>query len=124
MNNIKFRIRLKDKVDYQQVKMCIQLFDEKNGLLQFPIDLNKWDVLSIDKAIGFKDLYEKDIIEFKTFDNCWYRGVIQWGEFCYEVETTDGKAPILNLDPKVINFDSIKLLGNDYFDHELLEENN
>lgn len=62
--------------------------------------------------IDIRDLWEDDIIEFRTFDGVGYIGVIKWGEFCYEVETTDDKAPVLYLMPDVINFDTIKLLGN------------
>ena len=70
---------------------------------------------------GLHDLWEEDIIEFRTFDGMGYIGVIKWGEFCYEIETTDCIAPVLYLLPNVIVFESIKKLGNSFENPELLQ---
>jgi hypothetical protein len=56
---IKYRIRLESLVP--GVNGCViypYLNDTRNGLLQYPIDLTKWRILSIDKY--GKDIYEND----------------------------------------------------------------
>ena len=67
--NIKFRFRLKSKEDSKIITIYTELYnpDYFNDILQCPIDLNEWEVLSIDRFTGLKDrlsnsIYENDII--------------------------------------------------------------
>jgi hypothetical protein len=67
MREIKFRYRLRNKEDNQHIIVCVPLYSEQNGLMQFPIDLSVWEVLSVDRHTGFidkneKEIYEKDIL--------------------------------------------------------------
>jgi len=68
------------------------------------------------------DLWEDDVIEFRTFDGMGYIGVVKWGEFCYEVETTDDSAPVLYLLDDVIDFNSIVKKGDKWTTPELLND--
>jgi hypothetical protein len=61
MREIKFRYRLRNKEDNQHIIVCVPLYSEQNGLMQFPIDLSVWEVLSIDEYIGIKDIKDKEI---------------------------------------------------------------
>jgi len=84
-------------------------------------DLESDQLIGLRAANGDK-LWEQDVIEFCTFDFVGYRGVIVWDEFCYSVETTDSKAPVLYLLDDVIKFDSIVKIGNARTNPELIKE--
>lgn len=69
MREIKFRLRLKSKIDFGTMKegeiltMVAPVFDIKNGLAYFPIDTKVWELLSSDEFTGLKDKHNNDIFE-------------------------------------------------------------
>jgi len=78
--------------------------------------------LKLMQYTDIRDLWEDDVIEFRTFDGKGYIGVVKWGEFCYEVETTDDFAPVLYLLDDVIDFNSIVKKGDKWTTPELLND--
>jgi uncharacterized phage protein (TIGR01671 family) len=73
MRKIKFRFRLEDKKTKEILVVYTELYNLKysSDLIQYPIDLNTYDILSIDEYIGFndihlKEIYERDIVQFKV----------------------------------------------------------
>lgn len=122
MKDVKFRIRLKNKIDKQVITLCVPLFDEKNGLMQFPIDLNEWEVLSVDRYFNIDgiDLWENDIIEGKTLDHMGYIGKVVFEDGTFAVETTDSKAPILYITS--FQYNTIKRISSIWDNPELLED--
>lgn len=94
----KVRIRLERKSDpTDKVTICVKLFDEKNGLMNFPVDLETWNVLEINRGSGLKDnfgyeIYENDDIVYE------YNGssgkfsktatvIFHDGSFCFKDDT-------------------------------------
>jgi hypothetical protein len=61
---MKFRIRLEDKTTKKQVTIHVPLYNEMNGLMQFPVDLNVFTVLTIDRYSGKENIYENDVIDY------------------------------------------------------------
>ena len=83
MREIKYRLRLKARDTGEFLVMNVPLFDEGVGLMQYPVDLNEWEVLSIDEWTGLKDrngkeIYEKDVMESETYGG--ERMEVRWRE--------------------------------------------
>lgn len=97
MRQIQFRFRLKSKIDSELICVCIELYNEMNGLINFPIELDKWEILSIDQYTGINDINEKKIYEndnVKFIDSLYHKkrkisGVVgfQDGSFVIKSET-------------------------------------
>ncbi len=70
MREIEFRFRLKCKCTGKVLTVCIKLNDDKNGLIQYPIELQKWEILSIEQFTGLTDKNGKKIFEGDIIDSC------------------------------------------------------
>jgi len=100
MREIKFRFRLKLKIDVfgSYVKneihtFYIDLLDDKNGLISYPINLEIWEIVSCDQFIGLVDksrkyIYEGDILFHEYHDR---KTIIKWVDdyACFAGETVD-----------------------------------
>lgn len=77
MREFIFRYTLKDKEDASGVVVIAPLYNEKNGIMQFPIELDKWDVLGIDEWTGKCDKNDKKIFENdKVYDEYGNEGIV------------------------------------------------
>ena len=72
-----FKIRLENKKDKNICVMYCFLNNKNNGLLQFPINLYEWKILSIDNYIGIKDKKKK-----KIYENCIVEYIFPNGRIC------------------------------------------
>lgn len=86
--HLKYRFQLRMKLDswgsYKKDDIdffCISLLDEYNGLLYFPIELDKWEIVSCDAYSGLDDMNGKEIYCQDVISN-------SFGE--YKVEFDDG----------------------------------
>jgi hypothetical protein len=123
MREHKYRAWHKYGEDYRYPGM---IYDNKPG------DCFRWlamgqeieELMEYIGKINGIELYTNDIIEFRTFDGVGYIGYIEWDdeELCYAVSTTDSTAPYLLLLQNVINFESIRKLGNTFDNPELVED--
>jgi hypothetical protein len=65
VNNIKVKIDLRNRHNYQDIFIIVPLYDKQNGLINFPIDLEEWEVIDIYRFTCLYDknkneIYEKD----------------------------------------------------------------
>ena len=80
MKEINFRIHLKSKVDGEVIFIYVDIYNQMNGLMNFPVELDKWEVLKIDEYTGKRDqngnkAYYKDIIEYEG-----WKYVVEWDD--------------------------------------------
>lgn len=129
MRKIKFRFRLEDKITKEMIVTCAELYNPKysSDLMQYPINLKEFNVLSIDEYTGLRDknrmeIYEGDIIKYydymiKDYDVC----KIEWiSEFITYVakDRLDNDIFIQKIDER-----RIEIIGNIYENSNLLEVN-
>jgi hypothetical protein len=124
MREFKFKYRLKNKIDGQIITVIANLYNEFNGTMQYPIELDKWEVLSIDEWTGLKDkmenmICENDIVEV---DNCipQYQQVeFIEGGFCLTNPKVEGYPTDINICYPSIGC-QLLVVGNIYENSELL----
>jgi uncharacterized phage protein (TIGR01671 family) len=93
MREIKFRFRLKSKEDGEEIYVIAPLLSELNGLMNYPVELNKWEVLTCDEYTGLKDSNDKEIYEGDIV-GCESNGVnrYEYRVVCYDSHQTKYKA--------------------------------
>jgi YopX protein len=119
MKDLKLRIRLKHKVDGQLITLYNDVFDSKNGIAFYPIEQDKWHILSVDLFTGLHDLNGKEIYEgdiIKKDNGVW--GVIVWKAPSFEVTVSETQSSLYT---KEWIEDSI-VIGNVYENPELLNQ--
>lgn len=129
MRKIKFRFRLEDKITKEIIVTYAELYNPKysSDLMQYPINLKEFNVLSIDEYTGLRDknakeIYEGDIIKYydymtKDYDVC----KIEWiSKFITYVakDRLDNDIFIQKIDER-----RIEVIGNIYENSNLLEDN-
>jgi|LakMenEpi03Aug12_release.lakeMendotaPanAssembly.Ray.scaffolds.fasta_scaffold20377_25 hypothetical protein len=113
-HEIKLRMRLKMKLDswgsYSKGDIdtfYFSLLDERNGLLKYPIDFDKWEIVSCDRYTGLDsvcdEIYEGDIIKSSLGT--------------YVVEFTDGCFHACNVEyednvPLYVHNEGCEIIGN------------
>lgn len=120
MREIKFRIRLVNRHTGVKEKIHVPLYNEGNGLMQFPVDLTEWEVVGNDQCTGLvdrngKEIYEGDIIVFGI--NSIRTIKFDRGSFTL----FDGDSRRSPLSDYVVDR-TIEVLGNIYEHPELLED--
>lgn len=119
--DFKFRYRLKDKADNSEITVYALLNSKQNGTMQFPIELDIWEVLSIDEFTGLidkskdkNDIYENDFV--KTRD-----GIMRVVYLCdgFQCIGADGNNHDLY---DYIYRGFIKVVGDIYKNPELISE--
>jgi len=68
MSLIKFRIRITDRVTGNVLELFANLYGDPESLMEFPVDLKKYSVSTIDQFTGLFDngnneIYENDIVK-------------------------------------------------------------
>ncbi len=86
----KFRFKLRMKLDswgsYKKDDIdffYISLLDENNGLLHFPIELDKWEVISCDTYSGLNDMDGNEIYLSDIIKNSFGYYVVESNDGCF-----------------------------------------
>lgn len=61
--HIQIRIHLKHKENKEKLCIYPKIYDERNGLMNYPVDLDEWIVEKIERNSEVKDILGKDIFE-------------------------------------------------------------
>jgi hypothetical protein len=102
MRERRYRIRLKNRSNKKTLTIYPKLNDDKGGLLQFPIDLMEWKILSIDDYIGLDDscgekVYENNIVRAYGFNPEYYQIKFIEGGFCLHRDDLKGSPIDINM---------------------------
>jgi hypothetical protein len=119
MRKIKFRINLKNKTTFEEMEIYPELYDKGTGLINFPIDLNKFEILNIDEWIGEVEnyselmLYENDKLKIQEHyeGDCLvkeYIGTIVFTENTFMVRNDDDLSDFIEI-YEAINYGIEKL---------------
>lgn len=123
MREIKLRIRLESLIDKKKLTIYSELNNDQNGLLQHPIELDKWKILSIDEYIDLKDkngkeIYEGDILRDESgnvYDPVSYN--VYWKQYDIEYTNWAGTKAI----GQKTQTDLCEVIGNIHENPELLD---
>lgn len=61
--NVKVRLQLKHKEEGYLQPLIGKLYDESNGLLNFPVDFKQWELLGIERSSAVLDTKKFEIFE-------------------------------------------------------------
>ena len=95
MRDIKFRLRLKLKHNWgtmiagEVMYLYVPLLKESNGLAYFPVEKDRWEILSCDQYTGAMDINEKDIYE---------GDVVKWNKRCFDFDAEDERNEVKMVD--------------------------
>lgn len=129
MRKIKFRFKLEDKITKEIITTYAELYNPKysSDLMQYPINLTEFNVLSIDEYSGFKDANNKEIYENDILEKDLYWNIrIEYDEGSFMVRDLD-KVRYANLCLNWyiggFNLNGWKIIGDIHSNPELLEDN-